>query len=128
MPVTKKFSVNGRLRRDDFEMFSFETVKCERDLRNSGPKPIDLSAILQKSLDRAFVLYNLISEVLLSRVRASIYHYCAHSKILQNAPKRRSLHILFLEWLKRLWGAWGAKAPSRPFLVNFALLSDFSVI
>ena len=35
-------------------------------------EPIDLLAILQKSLDRAMFLYNFIHEVRLSGVRASI--------------------------------------------------------
>ena len=55
---------------------------------------IDLLTILQKSLDRAVFLYIFIHEVRLSGVY-SFDQYCAHSKILQNVMKYRSIQILF---------------------------------
>ena len=49
------------------------------------PCSIDLLAILQKSLNQALFLYNLIYTRGLIEWHWSLYHYCAHSKILQNA-------------------------------------------
>ena len=54
---------------------------------------IDLLAIRQKSLDQGLFLSIFIHKILLSSVR--FYHYCAHSKILQNVAKYQSIQILF---------------------------------
>ena len=62
--------------------------------QNVVTKLIDLLAILRKSLDRAIFLYIFIREVRSNDVKA-FYRYCAHSKILQNVNKPRSIEILF---------------------------------
>ena len=102
-----KFIVHRQRRKNSnrWPKDAFFAVHLALEIRSSGSllsgfysdhqTAIDLLAVQQKSLDRALFFIQ-------SYTRSSIewcwsfYHCCAHSKILQNSSKCRSIHMLCL--------------------------------